>query len=78
MMEEEGNEYSTTDYKLNWFVVYLKKVRPFKSQLSNKAAWGSNPRHTADSYCLNCYSYFLNYSSPDLHKLAFVCALCVF
>lgn len=30
MMEEEGNEYSTTDYKLNWFVVYLKKVRPFQ------------------------------------------------
>lgn len=33
MMEEEGNEYSTTDYKLNWFVVYLKKVRPFKKSI---------------------------------------------
>ena len=22
MMEEEGNEYSTMEYKLNWFVVY--------------------------------------------------------
>ena len=33
MMEAEGNEESTMDYKLNWFVVYLKKVQPFKKSI---------------------------------------------
>lgn len=33
MMEEEGNEYSTMEYKLNWFVVLKKKIQPFKKSI---------------------------------------------